>query len=83
MITGRDIVYISSIEWTFIWQQNQEIAVRLARGGNRVLYIENTGVRSPGLGDAAEDGLALKAFARWLPTFSSARRWSCLLSARA
>lgn len=52
MLTGRDIIYISSIEWDFLWQQNQEIAVRLARAGNRVLYIENTGVRAPGLGDA-------------------------------
>ena len=52
MLTGCDIIYISSIEWDFLWQQNQEIAIRLARAGNRVLYIENTGVRSPGLGDA-------------------------------
>ena len=68
MITGRDIVYISSIEWTFIWQQNQEIAVRLARGGNRVLYIENTGVRSPGLGDASRVFSRLK---RWVGSLGS------------
>jgi glycosyltransferase involved in cell wall biosynthesis len=52
MITGRDIIYISSIEWDFLWQAHQEIAKRLATAGNRVLYIENTGVRAPGLGDA-------------------------------
>jgi glycosyltransferase involved in cell wall biosynthesis len=52
MLTGRDIIYISSIEWTFLWQVHQEIALRLARAGNRVLYIENTGVRSPGIKDA-------------------------------
>ncbi len=51
MITGRDIIYISSIEWDFLWQAHQEIARRLAAAGNRVLYIENTGVRSPGLKD--------------------------------
>jgi glycosyltransferase involved in cell wall biosynthesis len=51
MITGRDILYISSIEWDFLWQAHQEIARRLAAAGNRVLYIENTGVRSPGLKD--------------------------------
>lgn len=53
MLTGRDIIYISSIEWTFLWQVHQEIALRLARAGNRVLYVENMGVRSPGLRDAS------------------------------
>lgn len=67
MLTGRDIIYISSIEWDFLWQQNQEIAIRLGRAGNRVLYIENTGVRAPGLGDAKR-------------VFSRLKRWSGALS---
>ncbi|MGI9067097.1 MAG: glycosyltransferase [Pyrinomonadaceae bacterium] len=62
MLTGRDIIYISSIEWNFLWQQNQEIAIRLARAGNRVLYIENTGVRAPGLGDAGRVFARLKSW---------------------
>jgi glycosyltransferase involved in cell wall biosynthesis len=62
MLTGRDIIYISTIEWNFIWQQNQEIALRLARAGNRVLYVENTGARPPGIGDAARIMSRLK---RW------------------
>lgn len=53
MITGRDFIIISSIDWNFLWQGPQEMAVRLARAGNRVLYIENTGVRAPGLRDTA------------------------------
>ena len=52
MLSGRDIVLISSIEWDFNWQGHQELATRLARDGNRVLYVENMGVRSPGLRDA-------------------------------
>src|SRR5256714_13215897 len=52
MLTGHDIILISSIEWEFNWQGHQEIASRLARAGNRVLYVENMGVRSPGLRDA-------------------------------
>lgn len=62
MLTGRDIIYISSIEWNFLWQQNQEIAIRLARAGNRVLYIENTGVRAPGFGDAGRVAARLKSW---------------------
>jgi glycosyltransferase involved in cell wall biosynthesis len=68
MISGRDIIYISSIEWNFLWQGHQEIALRLAAAGNRVLYIENTGVRSPGLGDVSRVAFRLKRWARALRT---------------
>ena len=52
MLSARDIIVISSIEWDFNWQGHQEIARRLALSGNRVLYVENMGVRTPGLRDA-------------------------------
>lgn len=52
MLHGRDIIFISSIEWGFNWQLHQEVASRLAKAGNRVLYIENTGIRAPALRDA-------------------------------
>ncbi|MBI1737097.1 MAG: YdcF family protein [Candidatus Rokubacteria bacterium] len=51
MITGNDIVCISSIDWDFLWQGHQHVMATLARHGNRVLYIENTGVRRPTLRD--------------------------------
>lgn len=51
MIHGKDIICISSIDWDFIWQGHQEIMSSLARQGNRVLFIENTGVRAPNLKD--------------------------------
>ena len=47
MLRGRDIVCISSIDWDFIWQGHQEIMATLAGQGNRVLFVENTGVRPP------------------------------------
>ncbi len=63
MITGRDIVYISSIEWNFLWQGHQEIALRLGAAGNRVLYLENTGVRAPRLRDASRVARRLRRWA--------------------
>jgi len=51
MLKNEDIICISSIDWDFIWQGHQEIMTRLARTGNRVLFIENTGVRMPGIRD--------------------------------
>ena len=51
MITGRNLIILSSIEWDFLWQGHQEIAARAARAGNRVLFVENLGIRSPKLRD--------------------------------
>ena len=51
MLTGHDVICISSIDWDFIWQGHQQIMSTLAAHGNRVLFIENTGVRPPRLSD--------------------------------
>src|SRR4051794_32105061 len=51
ILRGHDIVCISSIDWNFIWQGHQEIMSTLAANGNRVLFIENTGVRRPAIRD--------------------------------
>ncbi len=51
MLKGCDIICISSIDWDFIWQGHQQIMSSLADSGNRVLFIENTGVRAPTLRD--------------------------------
>jgi glycosyltransferase involved in cell wall biosynthesis len=67
MIRGQDVVIISSIEWSFLWQGPQEIACRLAQAGNNVLYVENTGVRSPGLRDARRVAARLS---RWAGAFA-------------
>lgn len=46
----HDILCISSIDWDHIWQGHQEIMSMLAADGHRVLFVENTGVRAPALG---------------------------------
>ena len=56
MIKNNDIICISSIDWDFIWQGHQEIMSSFAANGNRVLFIENTGVRSPGIRDISRLG---------------------------
>lgn len=47
----QNIICISTIDWDFVWQGHQEIMSTLARQGHRVLFIENTGVRSVTLKD--------------------------------
>jgi len=57
-----DVVILSSIDWGSLWQGPQEIAVRLGRAGRKVLYVENTGVRTPRLSDV---GRVISRLARW------------------
>src|SRR5260370_1928523 len=66
MLKGKNIIFISSIDWDFVWQHPQEISVRLAEAGNRVLFVENTGVRAPRLRDAVRVVHRLKLWARSL-----------------
>ena len=47
MLRDRNIVCLSSIDWDFLWQGHQQIMSSLADAGNRVLFVESTGVRSP------------------------------------
>lgn len=51
LLNGEGIVCLSSIDWDFLWQAHQELMTRFAVGGNPVLFIENTGVRTPNLSD--------------------------------
>jgi glycosyltransferase involved in cell wall biosynthesis len=62
MIQDQDIVCISSIDWDFIWQGHQQIMSMLAEGGNRVLFVEHTGVRRPRLDDLSR---VRHRFYRW------------------
>jgi glycosyltransferase involved in cell wall biosynthesis len=71
MSGGRDVILISSVEWDFLWQIQQEVSVRLARAGSRVLYVENTGVRAPTIHDAGRVARRLK---HWAASVSSRSR---------
>jgi len=52
MLQGASIVCLASIDWSFNWQIPQEVALTFVKGGNRVLFVENTGVRCAAPRDA-------------------------------
>jgi glycosyltransferase involved in cell wall biosynthesis len=68
---GRTVICFGSVDWAFNWQVPQEVASGLAAAGDRVLYVENTGVRRPGLGDLGR--LRARA-ANWRRTRGAPRR---------
>lgn len=71
MLKNQDIVCISSIDWDFLWQGHQEIMSRFAENGNRVLFIENTGVRTPKFRDL---GRIKKRLTNWKKGFHGIRK---------
>ena len=73
MLKNRNILCFSSIDWDFLWQQHQEIMSTYAAHGNTVLFIENTGVRSPRLSDLSRILHRLKNWRRSLWGFRKER----------
>ncbi|SVC82677.1 uncharacterized protein METZ01_LOCUS335531, partial [marine metagenome] len=53
-LKGKDIIIISSRDWSHNWQLHHQLATSLVENGNRVLFLENTGAR----------GLLVKDFGR-------------------
>lgn len=84
-MSGRDFIIISSVDWGFLWQGPQETATRLARKGIRVLFVENAGVRAPGIRDARRISARPRrwASARRLPGLRSAADDSHILEVAA
>jgi glycosyltransferase involved in cell wall biosynthesis len=63
VISGRDVLVISNVDWHPLWQAPQEIATRLGRAGNRVVFLENTGIRAPRPSDAGRVARRLGSWA--------------------
>lgn len=64
LLTGRDIVILSSVDWGPLWQSHHEMATRFASAGNRVLFVENMGVRAPHRVDAPRVAQRVNAWAQ-------------------
>ena len=48
ILTGRDIICISSAMWDGLWVNSQHVMSRLSKS-NRVMYVESTGLRPPAI----------------------------------
>lgn len=70
-LRGRTVVCLSTIDWGFLWQGHQEIMSRLAAAENRVVFVENTGVRTVRPSDL---GRVVRHLWRWLGQTAGAGR---------
>lgn len=68
MLRGQGILCLSSIDWGFLWQGHQQIMATLARAGNRVVFVESTGVRRATFRDLRRMRLRLRNRRGWAGT---------------
>ena len=50
---NKNYIIFSSINWTTHWQIHHQLTKSIVNAGGRVLFVENTGVRSPKLRDCS------------------------------
>lgn len=70
-ITRHNFIIFSSIDWTTHWQLHHQLATSLVSAGNRVLFVENTGVRSANIGDLGRLSERISNWRKGLHGFSS------------
>lgn len=68
ILSGRQILILSSVEWDSAWQRHQVFATQWAAAGHEVFFVENTGFRSPGLRDAKRLTQKLAGLTRLQPS---------------
>ncbi len=73
LLNRYEFVVISSIDWSEIHQMPQQLATSLVEYGHRVLFVENTGVRAPRLGDMARIGARVRNWLKGTRGFSDAQ----------
>jgi len=56
----KGVVCFAAVDWQFLKQRPHHLMTALAGLGMKVLFIENTGVRSPHFGDIDRIGKRLK-----------------------
>jgi glycosyltransferase involved in cell wall biosynthesis/uncharacterized SAM-binding protein YcdF (DUF218 family) len=70
-INNRNIVIFSSIDWSIHWQLHHQLTTSFISAGNRVLFIENTGIRSVNMSDIHRISERISNWRKGIHGFSS------------
>ena len=73
-ISKKNIIIFSSIDWSVHWQLHHQLTTSFISNGNRVLFVENTGVRSVNINDIHRINERISNWRKGLHGFSSANR---------
>jgi len=50
-LSRQNFIIFSSVDWATHWQLHHQLTMSLASTGNKVLFVENTGIRSANIND--------------------------------
>ncbi len=64
-------IIFSSIDWSTHWQLHHQLATSLVATGNRVLFVENTGIRSVNIHDVGRLSKRISSWRKGMHGFSS------------
>jgi len=70
-ITKQNFIIFSSIDWTTHWQLHHQLTTSLVSAGNRVLFVENTGIRSVNIHDVGRLSKRISSWRKGMHGFSS------------
>ncbi len=74
MIKNKDIIIIGSIDWKTNWQTQHRLVTSLVRQNNRVLFIENTGIRTAKISDLSRIKDRIKNWSKSAKGFSEKKK---------
>ncbi len=74
MIKNKDIIIIGSIDWKTNWQTQHRLVNSLVKQNNRVLYIENTGIRTAKISDLSRIKDRIKNWSRSAKGFTEKKK---------
>src|SRR5277367_877255 len=66
-LTGKQVVFLASIDWSAPWQRHQAWASAFAQAGHEVFFIENTGFRGLTFSDAGRVAARLGRLMKSVP----------------
>ena len=69
--TKQNFIIFSSVDWTTHWQLHHQLATSLVSDGNRVLFVENIGVRSANFNDIGRLGEHMSNWRKRIHGFAS------------
>jgi len=71
MGSSNNYIIFSSVDWTTHWQLHHQLTTSLISSGKKVLFVENTGIRSVNVGDIGRIGERISNWKKSLHGFSS------------
>jgi len=70
-VNNNNYIIFSSIDWSTHWQLHHQLVTSLVSAGNKVFFVENTGIRSINIEDIGRLRERISSYKKGIHGFSS------------